>query len=86
MPFFSSKKKPSKEAKQRLERLMIIAREHPDKIFDLSSCEISAVPTSLFSQCRIFLTESLLLHTNNLKDLKAGGLLADLQTLRVSVR
>ena len=78
-------KKQSKEAKKRFEHLMMIAKENPNKVFDLTACELSAVPSSLFVQCRVFLTESLLLHTNMIKSLRGGGNISDLSYLRVSV-
>ena len=84
MPGFF-KKKQSKEAKRRFEHLMLLAKENPNRIFDLSECELYSVPISLFAQCRVFLTESLILHSNMLKSLKGGGKMADLSNLRVSI-
>lgn len=84
MPGLFSSKKQSKEAKRRYEHLMLLAKENPNKIFDLSECELYSVPSSLFVQCRVFLTESLILHSNFFKSLKGGGKMADLSNLRVS--
>jgi len=77
------KKKQSKDAKQRFDRQMNIAKEHPDKIFDLSSCELSTIPSSLYFQCKIFLTESLVLHSNFLNELNSGGSFQDLISIRI---
>lgn len=84
MPFFS-KSSQSKEAKKRYERLLVVAKDNPDRIFDFNSCELSNVPESLFSQCKVFLTESLVLHTNNLKSIGSGSLILNLRSLKVSL-
>ena len=84
MPGLFKSKKQSKEAKRRFEHLMVVGKENPNKIFDLTACELFAVPSSLFVQCRVLLTESLLLHTNMIKSLKGGGNMSDLSNLRVS--
>nr|NP_001071929.1 zinc finger protein [Ciona intestinalis]BAE93329.1 zinc finger protein [Ciona intestinalis] len=76
-------KKQSKNAKRRFEHLMVMAKENPDRIFDLSDCELHEVPNLMFSQCRVLLTESLLLHSNLLKSLKHGGKMSCLTSLRV---
>ncbi|XP_078489106.1 zinc finger protein isoform X2 [Ciona intestinalis] len=76
-------KKQSKNAKRRFEHLMVMAKENPDRIFDLSECELHEVPNLMFSQCRVLLTESLLLHSNLLKSLKHGGKMSCLTSLRV---
>lgn len=62
---------------------MVVAREHPDKLFDLSECELSQVPASLYSQCSVFLAETLLMHGNFLKKLHHGGSMVDLRNIRV---
>ena len=85
MPGLFKSKKQSKQAKRRFEHLMVVAKENPNRVFDLTECELSAVPSSLFVQCRVFLTESLLLHTNIIKSLKGGGNMTDLSNLRVSI-
>ncbi|XP_077968925.1 E3 ubiquitin-protein ligase LRSAM1-like isoform X2 [Styela clava] len=76
-------KKQSKEARKRMEHLMYVAKESPEKSYDLSSCEILNVPSGVFTMCRVLQKESLLLHTNWLKNLKTGGKIEDLMTLRI---
>merc|ERR1712183_945464 len=82
MPLFS-KRSQSKEAKKRYERLLVIAKDNPDRIFDFNSCELSNVPEALYSQCKVFLTESLILHTNYLKSIGSGRLISNLTSLKV---
>ena len=82
MSFFKSKKQ-SKEAKKRMEHLMYVAKENPEKVYDLSSCELRDVPSSVFAMCKVLQKESLLLHSNLLKNLKTGGSMEDLMHLRV---
>lgn len=85
MPMFKSKKQ-SKEAKKRFENLMVLAKDNPNRIFDLSACELRVVPPSVFSQCRVLRMESLILHTNMLKYFKPGpdgGKLSDFSNLKV---
>jgi len=84
MPLFKSTKQ-SKAAKKRFEHLMVVAKENPNRIFDLSECELCQIPTGLFVQCRVLLAESLILHTNLIKSLNDGGKLVDLCKLKVSL-
>lgn len=67
-----------------MEHLMYLAKESPDKKYDLSACELTEIPSSVFSLCKVLQKEVLLLHTNLLKNLKMGGKMADLANLRVS--
>ncbi|XP_076822468.1 E3 ubiquitin-protein ligase LRSAM1-like isoform X2 [Clavelina lepadiformis] len=82
MPSFFQSKKQSKEAKRRFENLMTLAKNNPEKIFDLSNCELTVLP-SVFAQCRVLLSNSLILHSNCLKSLKEGGKMVDLIRLRI---
>lgn len=75
------KKKQSNEAKKRFQNMMLAGKENPDRVYDLSNCELASVPPEIFSSCRVFLAESLLLHSNWLKSFK--GKMADLSSLRV---
>lgn len=83
MSFLISKKQ-SKDARKRMEHLMYIAKESPEKKYDLSACEIRAIPSSVFAMCKVLQKESLLLHSNLLKNFKTAGSMEDLLTLRVS--
>ena len=61
---------------------MLEAKCEASDIFDLSNCELRSLPP-IFSICRAKNIQTLILHTNLLKSLKAGGMLGDLKTLQV---
>ncbi|CAG9763432.1 unnamed protein product [Ceutorhynchus assimilis] len=69
--------------KQRLEHKLYLARETPEPVFDLSDCDLINVPTGIYSLCKVFLKESLMLQNNQLTTLSGGGELKDLINLRV---
>lgn len=69
--------------KQKLERKLYLARETPDPSFDLAECRLKAVPTGIFSLCKVFRKETLNLQGNLLTTLEDGGLLSDLYLLKV---
>ncbi|XP_064648999.1 E3 ubiquitin-protein ligase LRSAM1-like [Lineus longissimus] len=77
------KKKQSAQAKKKQEHQLYLAREAPDSNFDLSGCEISDVPSGVFSLCRVLQKEVLLLNNNWLTSLKGGGNLKDLAFIRI---
>ncbi|XP_078342856.1 E3 ubiquitin-protein ligase LRSAM1-like isoform X2 [Oculina patagonica] len=83
MPFFKSRKVSKDEAKKRVERCLVVARESPDPAFDLSKCGATEVPKGVYSLCRVLQKEALLLFDNDLSNLKGGGDLKDLSNLRV---
>lgn len=62
---------------------MCIAKETPESSFDLVDCNLSEVPPGVFSMCRVFLKESLLLGDNKLISIRNGGSLKDLSGLLV---
>nr|CAH7727914.1 unnamed protein product [Callosobruchus chinensis] len=74
-------RKPVNKAK--LEHKLYLARETPEPVFDLSDCALHDIPTGIYSLCRVFLKESLLLNNNCLSSLSAGGELKDLQLLKI---
>nr|CAI5838672.1 unnamed protein product [Callosobruchus analis] len=74
-------RKPVNKAK--LEHKLYLARETPEPVFDLSDCALHDVHTGIYSLCRVFLKESLLLNNNCLSSLSAGGELKDLQLLKI---
>uniref|UniRef100_A0A673BGE9 RING-type domain-containing protein n=1 Tax=Sphaeramia orbicularis TaxID=375764 RepID=A0A673BGE9_9TELE len=54
MPLFFKKKKPSDDSKKRLEYQLCRSKEAgADDILDISSCELSEVPSSAFSICKV---------------------------------
>lgn len=50
--------------KSRLERKLYLARENPEPIFDLSECNLKAVPSNIFSLCKVFRKEALYLQVS----------------------
>ncbi|XP_041049839.1 E3 ubiquitin-protein ligase LRSAM1 isoform X3 [Carcharodon carcharias] len=70
MMLFSRKKKQTEEARKRLEYQMCLAREAgADDILDISKCELSEIPVSVFSMCRVLQKKVLIIHTNHLSTL-----------------
>uniref|UniRef100_UPI00398E8490 E3 ubiquitin-protein ligase LRSAM1 isoform X4 n=1 Tax=Pristiophorus japonicus TaxID=55135 RepID=UPI00398E8490 len=70
MMFFSGRKKQAEEARKRLEYQMFLAREAgADDILDISRCELSEIPVSVFSMCRVLHKKVLIVHTNHLATL-----------------
>ncbi|XP_026715947.1 E3 ubiquitin-protein ligase LRSAM1 isoform X2 [Athene cunicularia] len=70
MPLFFRKKKPSDDARKRLEYQMCLAKEAgADDILDISKCELSEVPYGAFATCKVLQKKVLIIHTNNLTSL-----------------
>ncbi|XP_064892163.1 E3 ubiquitin-protein ligase LRSAM1 isoform X2 [Columba livia] len=70
MPLFFRKKKPSHDARKRLEYQMCLAKEAgADDILDISKCELSEVPYGVFATCKVLQKKVLIIHTNNLTSL-----------------
>ncbi|KAB0406890.1 hypothetical protein E2I00_002019, partial [Balaenoptera physalus] len=95
MPLFFRKRKPSEEARKRLEYQMCLAKEAgADDILDISKCELSEIPFGAFATCKVlqkksntsklFSTQVLIVHTNHLTSLlpKSCSLLS-LATIKV---
>ncbi|NXG47782.1 LRSM1 ligase, partial [Psilopogon haemacephalus] len=85
MPLFFRKKKPSEDARKRLEYQMCLAKEAgADDTLDISKCELSEVPYGAFATCKVLQKKVLILHTNHLTSLvpKSCSLLS-LLTLKV---
>ncbi|NXX82033.1 LRSM1 ligase, partial [Urocolius indicus] len=85
MPLFFRKKKPSEDARKRLEYQMCLAKEAgADDVLDISKCELSEVPFGAFATCKVLQKKVLIIHTNNLTSLvpKSCSLLS-LRTLKV---
>ncbi|VTJ58562.1 Hypothetical predicted protein [Marmota monax] len=54
MPLFFRKRKPSEEARKRLEYQMCLAKEAgADDILDISKCELSEIPFGAFATCKV---------------------------------
>uniref|UniRef100_A0A8D2MT81 SAM domain-containing protein n=1 Tax=Zonotrichia albicollis TaxID=44394 RepID=A0A8D2MT81_ZONAL len=85
MPLFSRKKKPSEDARKRLEYQMCLAKEAgADDTLDISRCELSEVPYGAFATCKVLQKKVLDLHDNQLASLPADiGQLTALQVLNV---
>ncbi|XP_058380079.1 E3 ubiquitin-protein ligase LRSAM1 isoform X5 [Diceros bicornis minor] len=85
MPLFFRKRKPSEEARKRLEYQMCLAKEAgADDILDISKCELSEIPFGVFATCKVLQKKVLIVHTNHLTSLlpKSCSLLS-LATIKV---
>ncbi|XP_049630098.1 E3 ubiquitin-protein ligase LRSAM1 isoform X2 [Suncus etruscus] len=85
MPLFFRKRKPSEEARKRLEYQMCLAKEAgADDILDISKCELSEIPYGAFATCKVLQKKVLIVHTNHLSTLlpKSCSLLS-LATIKV---
>ncbi|XP_048368053.1 E3 ubiquitin-protein ligase LRSAM1 [Sphaerodactylus townsendi] len=70
MLLFFRKRKPSDEARKRLEYQMCLAKEAgADDILDISKCELSELPYGAFSTCKVLQKKVLIAHTNYLTSL-----------------
>ncbi|NXL89437.1 LRSM1 ligase, partial [Alectura lathami] len=70
MPLFFRKKKPSDDARKRLEYQMCLAKEAgADDVLDISKCELLEVPYGAFATCKVLQKKVLIIHTNNLTSL-----------------
>ncbi|XP_072208663.1 E3 ubiquitin-protein ligase LRSAM1 isoform X1 [Excalfactoria chinensis] len=70
MPLFFRKKKPSEDARKRLEYQMCLAKEAgADDVLDISRCELLEVPYGAFATCKVLQKKVLIIHTNNLTSL-----------------
>ncbi|ELK07213.1 E3 ubiquitin-protein ligase LRSAM1 [Pteropus alecto] len=70
MPLFFRKRKPSEEARKRLEYQMCLAKEAgADDILDISKCELSEIPFGAFATCKVLQKKVLIVHTNHLTSL-----------------
>ncbi|XP_051893393.1 E3 ubiquitin-protein ligase LRSAM1 isoform X2 [Pristis pectinata] len=85
MMLFSRRKKQSEEARKRLEYQMCLAREAgADDILDISKCELSEIPASVFSMCRVLQKKVLIIHSNRLSALQPKSCnLQDLSMLKI---
>ncbi|KAH0615482.1 hypothetical protein JD844_004780 [Phrynosoma platyrhinos] len=85
MMLFFRKRKPSDEARKRLEYQMCLAKEAgADDILDISKCELSELPYGVFATCKVLQKKVLIAHTNSLASLvpKSCSLLS-LTTVKV---
>uniref|UniRef100_A0A673KDW5 E3 ubiquitin-protein ligase LRSAM1-like n=1 Tax=Sinocyclocheilus rhinocerous TaxID=307959 RepID=A0A673KDW5_9TELE len=85
MFLFSKKKKPSEDSIKRLEYQLCLAKEAgADDILDISACELTEVPSSAFSICKVLQKKVLILHGNGLRSLVPKGCcIGALATLKV---
>ncbi|KAJ4920122.1 hypothetical protein JOQ06_024521 [Pogonophryne albipinna] len=85
MPLFSRKKKLSEESQKRLEYQLCRTKEAgADDTLDVSACELSEVPSSAFSICKVLQKKVLILHNNELSSLLPKGCdISTLATLKV---
>lgn len=71
----------ARDFKVRLERLMCVARDTPEPVFELSACDLKTVPSGVFILCKVLRKERLDLQRNRLRSLTNGGELRDLVLL-----
>ncbi|XP_042734572.1 E3 ubiquitin-protein ligase LRSAM1 isoform X2 [Lagopus leucura] len=85
MPLFFRKKKPSEDARKRLEYQMCLAKEAgADDVLDISKCELLEVPYGAFATCKVLQKKVLDLHDNQLASLPTDiGQLTSLQVLNL---
>ncbi|XP_068608907.1 E3 ubiquitin-protein ligase LRSAM1 [Brachionichthys hirsutus] len=85
MPLFFKKRKPTEDAKKRLEYQLCRSKEAgADDILDISGCELSEVPSSAFYICKVLQKKVLILHNNELRSLVPRGCdITTLATLKV---
>ncbi|XP_070298747.1 E3 ubiquitin-protein ligase LRSAM1 isoform X2 [Salvelinus sp. IW2-2015] len=74
MPLFFRKRKPSEDSKKRLEYQLCLSKEvGAGDILDISVCELTEVPTSAFSICKVLQKKVFILHGNQLKSMVPKG-------------
>ncbi|XP_063065985.1 E3 ubiquitin-protein ligase LRSAM1 [Engraulis encrasicolus] len=74
MPLFFRKRKPSEDAKKRLEYQLCLSKEAgADDVLDLSSCELTEIPSSAFSISKVLQKKAFILSDNELKSLVPKG-------------
>ncbi|KAM7393354.1 hypothetical protein PAMA_008151 [Pampus argenteus] len=85
MPLFFRKRKPSVESQKRLEYQLCRCKEAgADDTLDFSGCELSEVPSSVFSICKVLQKKVFILHNNELRSLLPKGCdIRSLATLKV---
>ncbi|XP_067106976.1 E3 ubiquitin-protein ligase LRSAM1 isoform X1 [Osmerus mordax] len=85
MPLFFRKRKPSEDSKKRLEYQITLSKAAgADDILDISICELSEVPSSAISICKVLQKKVFILHGNELKSLVPKGCcINSLATLKV---
>lgn len=85
MPLFFRKRKPSEDSRKRLEHQLCRSKEAgADDILDVSACELSEVPSSAFSICKVLQKKVFILHNNALRSLVPKGCdISSLSTLKV---
>ncbi|KAM9440966.1 E3 ubiquitin-protein ligase LRSAM1 [Clarias gariepinus] len=85
MPLFYRKKKPSEESKKRLEYQLCLSKEAgADDILDISNCELTEVPSNVFSICKVLQKKVLILCGNELKSLVPKScVITSLATIKV---
>ncbi|XP_028274113.1 E3 ubiquitin-protein ligase LRSAM1 [Parambassis ranga] len=85
MPLFFRKRKPSEDSQKKLEYQLCRSKEAgADDILDISACELTEVPSSAFSICKVLQKKVLILHNNELRYLLPKGCdISALATLKV---
>ncbi|BFZ05902.1 hypothetical protein BsWGS_08941 [Bradybaena similaris] len=80
MPLF---RRQSEKCRKRQQDQELLAQQDPEPRFDMSSCELTEVPSGVYVICKVLQKQVLLLHDNWLHSLAGGGDLIDLKLIRV---
>ncbi|CAG5134008.1 unnamed protein product [Candidula unifasciata] len=80
MPLF---RRQSEKCRNRMQDQELLAQQDPEPRFDMSSCELTEVPSGVYAICKVLQKQVLLLHDNWLHGLSGGGDLIDLKLIRV---
>uniref|UniRef100_A0A8B9KH58 RING-type domain-containing protein n=1 Tax=Astyanax mexicanus TaxID=7994 RepID=A0A8B9KH58_ASTMX len=85
MPLFYKKKKQSEDSRKRLEYQLCLSKEAgADDILDISNCELTEVPSSALSICKVLQKKVFILHGNELRSLLPKGCsISSLETIKV---
>ncbi|KAH9500266.1 E3 ubiquitin-protein ligase lrsam1 [Bulinus truncatus] len=80
MPLF---RRQSEKCRKRQQDQELLAQQDPEPRFDMSSCELTEVPSGVYAICKVLQKQVLLMHDNWLHGLSGGGDITDLNLLRV---
>ncbi|KAF7988311.1 hypothetical protein HCN44_000884 [Aphidius gifuensis] len=83
MSFKKNGNKVNNQDKAKLEHKLYLARENPEPIFDISDCNVKAVPNGIYSLCKVFRKKELKMMKNKLSSLSGGGMITDLSLLTI---
>lgn len=80
----SSSKDPSRnglsksQVRSLLQRKLCLSEDNPEPVFDVSGCQLSSLPPSVYAKCKVLLKRRLQLNDNCLTSLDTDGSLSEL--------